>query len=90
MSPNKRVGVVAKSRLQVAAPHLVDVEEWLRDRDVEATFETATAALMPPSETRRVVEKASLVSEVGLVLVLGATVLYVRDGLRQASAQGST
>jgi cardiolipin synthase len=26
----------------------------------------------------------------GLVLVLGATVLYVRDGLRQASAQGST
>jgi cardiolipin synthase len=26
----------------------------------------------------------------GLVLVLGATVLYVRDGLRAASGQGST
>jgi cardiolipin synthase len=27
---------------------------------------------------------------VGLVLVIGATVLYVRDGVRQARAQGST
>jgi cardiolipin synthase len=27
---------------------------------------------------------------VGLVLVLGSTVQYVRDGLRQARAQGST
>ena len=27
---------------------------------------------------------------VGLALVLGATVQYVRDGLRQARAQGST
>jgi len=86
MSPIKRVGVVAKSRLQVAAPHLVDVEEWLRDRDVEATFETATAALMPPSETRRVVEKASLVSEVGLVLVLGGdgTLLSMADHIGRA------
>jgi len=86
MSPNKRVGVVAKSRLQVAAPHLVDVEKWLRDRDVEATFETATAALMPPSQTRRVAEKASLVSEVGLVLILGGdgTLLSMADHIGRA------
>ena len=86
MSPSKRVGVVAKSRLQVAAPHLVDVEKWLRDRDVEATFETATAALMPPSQTRRVAEKASLVSEVGLVLILGGdgTLLSMADHIGRA------
>jgi NAD+ kinase len=86
MSPITRVGVVAKSRLQVAAPHLVDVEQWLHDRDVEATFETATAALMPPSQTRRVAEKPSLVSEVGLVLVLGGdgTLLSMADHIGRA------
>src|SRR5262252_810562 len=86
MSPITRVGIVAKSRLQVAAPHLVDVEQWLHDRDVEATFETATAALMPPSQTRRVAEKASLVSEVGLVLILGGdgTLLSMADHIGRA------
>jgi NAD+ kinase len=82
----ERVGVVAKSRLQVAAPHLVDVENWLRERGVETIFETATAALMPASQTRRVVEKSSLVLEVGLVLVLGGdgTLLSMADCIGRA------
>jgi NAD+ kinase len=86
MSQIKRVGVVAKSRLQVAAPHLVDVENWLRDRGVEAIFESATAALMPASQTRAVAEKSSLVSEVGLVLVLGGdgTLLSMADCIGRA------
>lgn len=81
-----RVGIVAKSRLQVAAPHLVDVENWLRERGVETIFETATAALMPASQTRRVVEKSSLVLEVGLVLVLGGdgTLLSMADCIGRA------
>ena len=86
MSPITRVGVVAKSRLQVAAPHLSDVEKWLQEHGAEAIFETATAALMPPSPTRRVAEKASLVSEVGLVLVLGGdgTLLSMADCIGRA------
>ncbi|HET9832824.1 MAG TPA: NAD(+)/NADH kinase [Vicinamibacterales bacterium] len=81
-----RVGVVAKSRLQVAAPHLNDVEKWLADRGVEAVFETATAALMPASGTRRVADKPSLVSQVGLVLVLGGdgTLLSMADCIGRA------
>jgi len=86
MSPITRVGVVAKSRLQVAAPHLSDVEKWLQEHGAEAIFETATAALMPASPTRRVAEKSSLVSEVGLVLVLGGdgTLLSMADCIGRA------
>jgi NAD+ kinase len=84
--PITRVGVVAKSRLQVAAPHLVDVERWLHDRGVEALFETATAALMPANAARRVADKSSLVSDVGLVLVLGGdgTLLSMADCIGRA------
>ena len=81
-----RVGVVAKSHLQVAAPHLVDVERWLGERGVEAFFETATAALMPANAVRRVADKQALVSEVGLVLVLGGdgTLLSMADCIGRA------
>jgi len=81
MSPISRVGVVAKSHLQVAAPHLIDVEKWLAGRGVEAVFDTATAALMPASLTRHVADKQSLVNDVGLLLVLGGdgTLLSMAD-----------
>jgi NAD+ kinase len=39
------VGIVAKSHLRAATPHLVKIGEWLADRGIEAIFETATAAL---------------------------------------------
>jgi len=86
MSAITRVGVVAKSRLQVAAPHLSDVEKWLTDHGVETIFETATAALMPTRDTRRVADKASLVNDVGLVLVLGGdgTLLSMADCIVRA------
>jgi NAD+ kinase len=81
-----RVGVVAKSRLQVAAPHLVDVEKWLTSHGIDAVFETATAALMPAGPSRRVLDKQSLVKEVGLVLVLGGdgTLLSMADAIGRA------
>jgi NAD+ kinase len=76
-----RVGVVAKSHLQVAAPHLIDVERWLAGRGVDAVFETATAALMPANPARHVADKRSLVNDVGLVLILGGdgTLLSMAD-----------
>ncbi len=84
--PVMRVGVVAKARLQNATPHLVDVEQWLRAHRVDAVFETATAALMPPSLDRHVADKQSLVKEVGLVTVLGGdgTLLSMADAIGRA------
>jgi len=86
MSPITRVGIVAKSKLQAATPHLVDVEHWLGAHGVEAVFETATAALMPVNARRRVTDKQALVSDVGLVLVLGGdgTLLGMADCIGRA------
>jgi NAD+ kinase len=80
-SPVTHVGVVAKSRLQAATPHLVEVESWLGSRGVAAVFETATAALMPASANRAVADKQALVAKAGLVLVLGGdgTLLSMAD-----------
>jgi NAD+ kinase len=67
----RRVGVVAKSHLREATPHLVEIETWLAARGLDAVVETATGALMPPNPQRRLADKAALVSQVDLVVVLG-------------------
>ena len=84
--PVTHVGVVAKSRLQTAAAHLVDIEAWLGKRGVAAVFETATAALMPASANRAVADKQALVARAGLVLVLGGdgTLLSMADCIAHA------
>src|SRR6516164_757637 len=76
-----RVGIVAKSHLRAATPHLTAIESWLVQRGHEAIFETATAALMPPAEGRQVADKSTLVADVGLLVVLGGdgTLLSVAD-----------
>src|SRR5580765_1567152 len=84
MAPIARVGVVAKARLQAATQHLVSVEAWLGERGVEAVFETATAALMPPNPRRRVADKQPLVGEVGLVLGGDGTLLSMADSIGRA------
>jgi NAD+ kinase len=86
MASIARVGVVAKARLQDATPHLVNVETWLDERGIQAVFETATAALMPPRASRRIADKQPLVNEVGLVLVLGGdgTLLSMADCIGRA------
>jgi NAD+ kinase len=62
-------------------PHLVEIERWLRGRGLEAVFETTTAALMPADAGRGVADKAALVGQVELVVVLGGdgTLLSVAD-----------
>jgi NAD+ kinase len=76
-----RVGIVAKSHLREAVPHLVDIGAWLRQRGVEPIFESATAALMPAPNGYRAVQKADLVGEVDVVVVLGGdgTMLSMAD-----------
>jgi NAD+ kinase len=81
-SPNiSRVGIVAKSHLRAAVPHLVDIGAWLRARGIDAIFESATAALMPSVDGCRVAEKLELVDTVDMVVVLGGdgTLLSMAD-----------
>jgi NAD+ kinase len=76
-----RVGIVAKSHLREATPHLTAIESWLAQRGHEVVFETATAALMPAADGRKVADKPALVTRVGLLVVLGGdgTLLSVAD-----------
>ena len=83
------VGVVAKSHLRAATPYLKDIAAWLAERRVEAIFETATAALMPPDPERRVADKVAIASDAGLVLVLGGdgTLLSMADCIGEAGSR---
>jgi NAD+ kinase len=76
-----RVGIVAKSHLREATPHLIAIEAWLAARGHQAVFETATAALMPAAAGRQVADKPALVASVDLLVVLGGdgTLLSVAD-----------
>src|SRR5438067_455108 len=83
-----RIGIVAKSHLREAAPHLAEIAAWLEERGITAVFEAATAALMVAGPPRRVVEKRALVDEVDMVLVLGGdgTLLGMADRIGEAGA----
>ncbi|HWW83392.1 MAG TPA: NAD(+)/NADH kinase [Vicinamibacterales bacterium] len=77
-----RVGIIAKSHLRAATPHLVEIEAWLRNRGVEAIFETATAALMPPAPSARLIlEKEEIARTASMVVLLGGdgTLLSMAD-----------
>ncbi len=82
------VGIVAKSHLRAATRHLVEIGAWLEARAIEPVFETATAALMPAADTRRVADKAALVTEVDMVVVLGGdgTLLSIADAIGTAGS----
>src|ERR1700690_1926845 len=83
-----RVGIVAKSHLRAATPHLFDIATWPLERSVQPVFETATAALMPPSATRLVAEKETIARDTDMVLVLGGdgTLLGMADRIGEAGS----
>ena len=76
-----RIGIVARSHLREAMPHLAEIESWLENRRLDPIFETATAALMPARSARKVLDKPALVARVDLIVVLGGdgTLLSVAD-----------
>jgi NAD+ kinase len=80
-----RVGIIAKSHLTAATPHLIEIGEWLAARHLAAVFETSTAALMPSGD-RLVADKASVATSVDMVVVLGGdgTLLSVADCIGEA------
>ena len=71
--PVTRIGIVAKHHLRQAGPHLVEIATWLKNRNLQAIFETATANLCPTSCEGVVREKKTLIAEVDMVLILGGT-----------------
>jgi NAD+ kinase len=86
MANISRVGIIAKSHLRAAAPHLLDIATWLRARNIEATFESATAALLPSVDGHRVADKLALVEAADMIVVLGGdgTLLSVADCIAAA------
>jgi NAD+ kinase len=82
-----RVGIVAKSHLREAMPHLVEIEAWLTGRGHRPMFETATAALMPAEGGRSIADKPALIASVDLLVVLGGdgTLLSVADAAGAAN-----
>lgn len=88
LQPISRVGILAKSRLHAATPHLQEIGQWLAARGIAAVFEDETAQLMPPSTARHVAAKTSLARDVDMVLVLGGdgTLLGMADCIGEAES----
>ena len=88
LPPVSRVGIVAKSHLRAATPHLLELGEWLTARGLRPVYETATAALMPAAQSRVVLDKAALATDVDIVLVLGGdgTLIGMADSIAEADA----
>ncbi len=82
-----RVGIVAKSGLVAAAPHLVEIAAWLKRRGVEPVFETTTAALAGAGTEWKVVSKDALPESTDLILVLAGdgTLLGMADRIAEAN-----
>jgi NAD+ kinase len=80
------VGIVAKTRLASAAPHLLEVAAWLDARGIDVVLETDTAALAPALAGRRSASRNDLPRLVDLLLVLGGdgTLLSMATRVSQA------
>ena len=88
LSPVTRVGILAKSHLRAATPHLLELGEWLTTRGIRPVYETATAALMPSSDGHTIRDKAALATDVYMVLVLGGdgTLIGMADCIAEAGS----
>ena len=88
LPPVSRVGILAKSHLVAATPHLLEIDDWLRARGIRAVFDAATAALMPDGRNRLTADRATLAADVDIVLVLGGdgTLLAMADCIGEAGS----
>jgi NAD+ kinase len=89
LPPVSRVGVLAKTHLHAATPHLVEIARWMRERRVHAIFERETATLLPSADASHVAEKAALARDVEMVVVLGGdgTLLSMADAIGEAGTR---
>jgi NAD+ kinase len=85
----RRIGIVAKARLEAAAAHLVEVAGWLKSRNIEAVFDPDSAALARISGAYPVLEKDQLPGQVDMMLILGGdgTLLGMAGRIGQAGVE---
>jgi NAD+ kinase len=88
LPPVSRVGILAKTQLHAATADLIELGEWLCARGVRPIYETETALLMPPAESRSTMDRLTLASSVDMVLVLGGdgTLLGMADRIGEAGS----
>ncbi len=89
LPPVTRVGILAKSQLHAATPHLIELDRWLDARGVVTVYETGTAALMPERNGRETRARAELATGVDMILVLGGdgTLLGMADRIGDAGSR---
>jgi NAD+ kinase len=87
MSSITQIGLVAKSRLDAAAGVLAELAGWLEARNVQAIFETETAALagLPPGRPTK--SKDELPDSSDLIVVLGGDGTLIGMARRIATAR---
>ena len=66
-----RVGLVAKERVEAAAPVLIELAAWLEARGLQPVFETRTAQLAGIGGGREIVSKDELPTACELIVLLG-------------------
>jgi len=84
--PIARVGIVAKRGLRAAAEHLDNLTRWLTQRDLQAVYETDTAALAPTRPSTGVFSRDDLPNEVDLIVILGGDGTLLSMATRTARA----
>ena len=84
-----RVGIVAKSGLTAAVPHLERVVTWLVEQGLQPVLETETAALMGGAARASQASRDELPRQVDLIVVLGGdgTLLSVADRIGDANCE---
>ena len=87
----RRVGIVAKTRLERAADHLASIAAWLEARNIQPVFDPDTALMAKTAGASArfdVVDKDRLPHEVELVVVLGGdgTLLGMAGRIGQAGS----
>jgi NAD+ kinase len=78
----KRVGLVAKSRLEAASGVLAELAGWLEARDIQPVFEHETAALVGLPPGRPTSTKDELPNASDLIVVLGGDGTLIGMGSR--------
>jgi NAD+ kinase len=81
-----RVGIVAKHGLRAASDHLERLAHWLREHQIEAVFETETAALSGSGVAAKSHSRDEIPRHVDLVVVMGGdgTLLSMATRIAQA------
>jgi NAD+ kinase len=81
-----RVGIVAKRGLRAAADHLERLASWLRERDIDAVFETETAALAGSGAAKKSHSRDEIPRHVDLIVIMGGDGTLLSMATRIAEA----